>query len=328
MKIKLKARYEISGILKGSRNPKDIEVFEDVEFIVPEFSDLDAPVATRWSDPTAIGGWRETRWFNDTHYSLATFIDYNHPDEPRLVVEPQTLPAIISSEYDRNKLFGGYLRGEHINPQSFDGLKFREADLGARDKMLNFFADFDNAIIIEGRVWKKTSEPCYKISANNRLEIVPLEKTLAERDFRRHAYLYRADRFSDALIDAGDRFEIENLDYEISIMIPESLHFDDDKLAAQKTFSYLETKIGERNISEIARTDLARLHDFFEACDVLRTEWNEDTADKMVALLSAMDRKTLHWDRDTVEHLEQRWAKRPISLDIDFKDEPTHAWRP
>lgn len=314
MKLSLKAHYTINGTPKGSRNPREIDFYEVIDFVIPEYTDLEAPVATRWRNPDTLE-WEETRWINGDHYRLVMQEEYGADEKIFLPLKADILLK-KNHRYDESGVFGGYVSSNAASIP-FDSIAIKDGDMTPRNKMLEYFQSFDNAVVVENHVWIKSSEPVYQIFMNDLLRIKHLHEIHSRAYGTSPSHAYRADRFADALSDAGEPNTAINAENEIAVIIPESITFDDERYALIATFEDILDKIKQKSVSDVLDDfdSISKSHHILKS---LKSEWNEERAQALIESFQSMAPRTTGYKTRTIDHIAHRWRNRPIDLDLSL----------
>lgn len=309
MIIPARVSCKIIGIPKGSRHPRDIHVGERVDVNISEFTDFEAPVATSWESHRGINGRQETRWANGNHYQ----------------------PLIIAKQRQSNHMTAADLSSAISNGASFDGLpeymkfygevsefsdiEFRAKhipDLTAYNEMLDYFATFDDIVLIDGLAWKKASEPVYVLTDQG-IENMTLKK--AESLAVAPNSIYRADKREIALMEADLR-SLPRAIIQIDVFIPESIIYKDEHWSLIKTAEYVAMELGSIRASEITDNEWSAFKNLPGLASTLAEAWDDDVADDLVNYLNMVSDLT-HEDYGNVRDTIVRWQNRPIEFNLD-----------
>lgn len=237
--MKLPIELQITGFARGRSGPGSIRSFRDaITLDVLEIHAHEAPIALQWEDD--FGDRFETRWYDGSHW--IAFDRMSDPvDQARFSAADIKDMAARPGDRRLDDLFSGYFKKGHLDIPALDRSKFVEFDDATREEAHASARQWaTNCIVVGETFYTRCPEPMYSADQFGGLHIV-IERHAASRNFVprlfdagydlfRAAQLFRADRYDDAFAMMQARRRNSNIRAtpEITILIPESIKYDDD----------------------------------------------------------------------------------------------------
>jgi len=327
MKLDVPVMFNAEVVHKGKRLAKPEAQTEWIEVEVREVSDFDAPLATEWTREDSSPAC--TRWFEETHW-----VPYEYKDEDggRHRLDAEGLrERLRTGRKSQNPLSVGT---EHVlqdfaagNRPAFDPASFRSIESSDRDAVRSAaMKNASNAIIVDGGLYKRGSEPVYRLtrsriaSAGGRHSLRPEVALVSEGGDPKD--MFRANRWDDMAEEAGERYNRQvELDEtaRITVYIPESIRFDDERAAL---FTGLEGILSsQRRFLQTARlSDMRTWLELAEALAAAKENWTDETAAALETAADTYLAVTLAADdyySGTLKAVMNRWRMRPLGDDFD-----------
>jgi len=328
MQFMVPISYSAQVIRKGKRSVTREECVEWAYVDIPTIEDADAPVALEWRDEQ--DRIHRTRWHDGRHWAR-----YQIRNDDNVVIGEGTVQALTRSleagELYTNPLAVGipwilrdFAQGKR---KAFDPADYRGIESSAREEALTELDHkVKNTIVIDGEIWVQTPEPVYVIKSTGRatatrsFAIVATVVPLGSRECNNPLSVYRADRHDDIVAMFGDKDIAVEGDSAVTVYLPESIKYDDEKAAFLfRIHQTLET-YGDR--LKNSPVPLIRAWcDLKEAVDLSEDCWNDDVAAAIESATESFS-ETLKTDdsywHDSLQGCLSRWRARPIRIDDDF----------
>lgn len=319
--------YEAKIIRPRCRNEERVLCGEWVEVHVAEVSDIDAPVALRWTDKYArdsVNGIKETRWYDDRHFEPSAYHasgqDSEHLDMERLE------RMCLSGVHYANPLTSGHdwqirecANGKY---KPISELEARTVISCERESAIQkAYAKAAETLIVDGMIWTARDEPVYRVARSGGFHddyvFLDVVGTESMSDKQQHG-VFRADRFDDACEYANGLTANPGnmIDRRIDVFIPESVTYDDETPAfleaAEDAIKWHKDRLGDQGRPQIeAWLDL---RDAYEAAV------GEADAEHLLSLERALvvyrDVALDRWPQERLDRALQRWSMRPMVLDL------------
>jgi len=323
--------YQVEAVPPGKRKGVEETVFEWAEVDVA--TEDDAPVATEWRD--ADGRVRRTLWHGESHW-----LQYDARDEDGVghaLSAEGMADALARGRSFSNPLAHGtewmlmeFAEGKR---KAFDPADYRQVLWTAREEALAKLRERASLVMISaGMVWTKCSEPVYSLvrpvardaglAPLVRPRVAPLysgEERMLASD------IFRADRWDDLVQEAearwgkaGERTIEVDQGARITVFVPESIRYDDERAALLIAVSdVLENK--RRYLATAGLPEIRAWLEASEALEAARREWNDETSEALEsaadAWASAMAAADGYFSSRMAQALE-RWRSRPIGHDF------------
>lgn len=328
MHIKVPVAFFEKVVPKGARKPRD-ELFGSwVDVELKEVSDVEAPIAMRWTGsamshhyPT-VDDSKHLRYFDGKFWKPSV---YSVSREPNVHNDIEAvLERTKHGYYYGNPLITGtdWQVKEFINDEieAFDPDNFREvhtAEAAAATRRAVTAAN--HTLIVDGMVYEQAEEPAYKVSHSNYFEgsytsidVVPASSSEYVQS------TFRADRYEDALRYALDTHGAELTDeFKIELYIPECVQHDDEYPALHDAL-VSAVKYAKGSISDKDKPTIEAWVDLRDAVNVLSINKTPDTISDAV---SAAQVWTIirddEWEINKLKTALDRWENRPITFELD-----------
>lgn len=283
MIILVPLKYEARVHKKRHREPSNETFYEWLEVDVPEFDDMEAPVAVQWLDETPQeivnmqdrekwGGAPsdkicQTRWFNNDHWWPAlrkqeSKDNYKSFQAERISSE-ELKGKCLSAEDSDNPLVLGNTRHQLMSADTeFKGKPliasdYKEVISSNREEVLDKLNEkINDVIIVNDQVWVRGKQPVvYQkytfLPENKRGSFVGLLKIVPEdhESVRNSNSVYSINQFDEARAKAFERAEEGQVDpnarMNLTVFISESIKNDTEKKNLLAAATLAEAEFGK-----------------------------------------------------------------------------------
>lgn len=345
--------YQIYAVPKGMRNPREIDVADEVAFNIPDCDDVTAPVVARVHKEWPSGVFSaddyqkrnkirpperlitEVRKYDDRYYAAVVI----NRQVPHTLAKVEDLDYVMGGGYAMATSFAhlyamrddktskrliqqrfGKLKTLDETPHSKRDLKY-EKHLAAREYVLEFAReDAQRYIAVDGFLWREIAkEPKLQYEVTDTGPItVSLESPISRNSKRR---LFNLNRLDDLIDHLETHYPERSIDMQISdleITDPSAFAFDDEAetmwTVANELRKHLSAKIGD--MPEDAAEAWYDLRDELNATN----EANFEEKAEMFAKLSSKLLNHFADDRtlDNARHDLERWHLRPTQPSSSF----------
>lgn len=326
MHIRIPYTFKVVGVLPKKRSESTTLVGGYVNHEITEVDDLDAPIATQWTDGN--GETFQTRWYEGSHWKIHKIYD---EDKNYQLVSRQVLVDMISNAQTRHNPIidistsgaaDDFLRGDL---PEFAETDFRQITSTEQNSVLEKIKDkVDNCIIVDDQVWVKSGEPYYRYDrhkmANDTFSpVVELTPDDIHTIHWPHE-TFSAEQF-DILVDYanGGYADVHVRDeMKIHVLVPESINFDADWISLIGTARDF-VKGNERYLASNSTNFIRNWANIKDAAELAVT----DPSDENKANLHALAKETITIQSEVLSerlnNAADRWNNRDISLDIDIE---------
>jgi len=305
MRVTVPYSYEVIGVPKGAIKERTVQVWEPIEVEIAELDDIEAPVATRWTDWN--GFQHETRWHGGRHHRL---LDHGWAHMPAIITAEEFAQAIRNGENQNSRVLRGNRRP---SGEQFDPAKFRRFDESFRMRVIGHLHDLAaSTFILDGKAWRTCSEPAYNlVTQPPRVEPFVLDDEWFKRTSRAHVSVYRADRFEDAMAEAGEGADFPS---EITVLIEESISFDDEKMALLDAAGRALDRMSSKTLAAVDDVRIASYSMLRRSHRAASEAWSMEAAEKLLEAFAAFaGTEGGEWEMSRYEAAEARWRLRPIA---------------